>query len=218
MANKATTKLDSLSNNNLYIVLALVSLLVLGVTGFATKAFVKSLITNGKVLNAQGEAKDKLTGDLSAAPQLISEFNNLGPKATTIADALPNAADFANLLVILQNMGGSTGVTIQSAAPMTFSTSGGTTTNTTTTTTTTTTSSAPAITPPERQEFNVSITVAGSYDNLQKFLTALEKSARPMRISDAQFSGNGSQVTAQLSVTTYYQAKATLPFSTETIK
>lgn len=211
MANKTTAKLDSLSNNNLYIILALVSLLVLGITGFASKVLVKNLITNGKVLSAQGTAKSKLSTDLSAAPQLIAQFNNLGPKATTIADALPNDSDFANLLVVLQNMSGTAGVTVQSVAPLTSGAA-------TDTTTGSDSSTSGSVTPPQPQEFNVSIAVAGSYDNLQKFLTTIEQSARPMRVTDAQFSGSGSQVTAQLSLTTYFQDKATLPFSKETIK
>lgn len=208
MATKPAKK--QLSNNNLLIVLLLVTLLVIGGAVLVGKVLITDIVRNTKVLSAQSTANKNLDADLNAAPQLVDQYGQLSSSASILADALPTTQDFSGLLVELEAMAGSAGITLKSVAPsqtVAVAIDG---------TTPTTTTKAGSVPTPQNLAFTVS--VAGNYASLQKLFDAFEKSARPMRVTGAQLSGSGSQLTAELTMTTYYQDKAQLPFSKETIK
>ena len=206
--------------NNYYIVLALITLLTVGVSAFAAKALIGSIVHSTKVLSAKSAANKQLDSDQSAAPQLITSYKALTPAATQIlADALPNNADFPSFIAMMENIGGQAGVTLSSVAPDTTG-SASTTTTSTPAASASGTATAPAgassVTAP--QEDGITFTVKGAYPAMQKFFTSVELSARPIRITSIQLTGNNSALTANISATTYYEGQATLPFSTRTIK
>ena len=194
-----------MSSNNLYIVLALVTLLAVGAGAIISKNLVASVELNTKVISAKSTATKQLSTDLQAAPALVDSYNSLGSEQKTLSDALPLYADFPDLLVTLDNMSSNAGLTLKSIAP-----------NTTTATSSSTADAAPvgagnASTAP------FSISFEGTYASLTRMLNQLETSARPMRVLDISLSGTGSDLTGSMDVDTFYQPAATMPFSTETI-
>jgi hypothetical protein len=215
MASSPTTK--QLSNNNYLIVLLLISLLVLGGTVLVGKGLVNGILRDTKVLTAKNKANEQLIKNLDAAPQLVDRYKALGAKQDLIADALPNTTDLPGLMALLENMSASGGINLKSIAPSltTVATGPAATTGTATATAGTTTGT---VTPPAPQAYNVSLAFDGTYASLQKLLEGIEQSARPMRVTAMQLSGTGSSLSVQLETTTFYQDKARLPISTETIK
>ena len=203
MANKpAVTE----SSNNYFIILALASLLAVGVGGLISKSLITTIVRDHKVTAAKSAANNKLKGDVTAAPQLVSSFNGLSAgTATILSHALPNTSDFPGLISLMEVAGSQAGVSVTSIAPDTSTTgdSDGTTSGS---------ASASA------QEFPYTFEATGTYDTFQKFFANIEHSARPIRITNVELTGTGSALTGTFSATTYYQDKATLPFSTETIK
>jgi hypothetical protein len=72
--------------------------------------------------------------------------------------------------------------------------------------------------PSTPQTYPFSISFDGNYTSMLKMLGFVETSARPMRVVGLQFTGNGSSMSGELDLDTYYQAKGQLPFSKEAIK
>lgn len=205
-----TKKTSELSGSNLLIVMLLISLLVVGVTVLVGKTLVGTIIRDTKVVQKKSAADSQLSRNIEAAPQLVASYSDLGSKATTVANALPNTADFPSLIVTLENMGRGAGLRIKSVAPVqqgsvaTEEDSGAT-------------AATGSLTPtPQAYPFGISFT--GSYASLTKLLQEIETSARPMRVLDIQLTGSGSALNGTVNIETYYQAAAELPFGKETVK
>jgi hypothetical protein len=203
----ADNKQEKLKGNNLYIVLILVSVLVVGAAAIITKTLVGSIATNTKVITAKDAANNQLKSDLSAAPQLVDAYNSLGPQQTTISDALPIYSDLPDLLVTLQNMASNSGVSIKSVSP---SNNGAVATPPAPAAAGAGSSAAP-------QPYGFSISYEGSYASILRLLGQMETSARPMRVVGIQMTGTGGDLTGNLDVDTFYQPAAQMPFSTEAI-
>lgn len=201
MATKPTTK-PSLSNNNFIIMALLITLVVLGITVLVGKGLVTTIILDTKVIAMKNTAKNQLTDNLKAAPQLVDAYNKLEGTKITIADALPNTSDFSGLIALLENMAGVSGVELKTVSPETTGDVVGPTTGDI----------------PLAQEFKYTVTMSGSYDSLQKFLSAVENSVRPMKVTTLQIAGSGSELTFGLSLSTYYQDIAKIPYKLEVVK
>lgn len=205
-----------LSNNNYLVVILLVTLLVVGGVGLAGKILLTTGLRDTKVLLAKNAAVKQLDDNLSNAPQLAQAYQNLGPSSRLLADALPTNSDFPGLIALLENLSGVAGVNLKSVTPsLTTAATTAPGAGTTTGSATQTASSGGA---PTAQKYGFSLGVDGSYDAIGKLLAGFEVSARPMRVTNVQFSGTGKALTAQIDATTYYQDKASLPFTTETVK
>jgi Tfp pilus assembly protein PilO len=204
-----TSNQEKLKGNNLYIVLVLVSLLIVGATAIIAKSLIGTISINTKVVTAKDTANKQLGADLQAAPQLVDSYEALGSQQQTLNDALPNDVDFPDLLVTLDNISNNSGVTLKAVSPDQSGTA------------TTTLPSAPStgsVNAPQPQTYGFSISVEGSFASLGRLLNAIETSARPMRVVGVQISGTGSDVTCSFDIDTYYQGAGQLPFSTESIK
>ncbi|HSX03068.1 MAG TPA: hypothetical protein VLI05_07235 [Candidatus Saccharimonadia bacterium] len=202
----ASSTKKPLSNNNYFVVLLLISLLVLGVAGFAAKTLVTNIIRDTKAVSAQSKANGQLDQDLQAAPQLVEAYQSLGTQKDLIAAALPNSADLPGFIALMENLSGSVGVNLKSVAPSLTAVAA---------TGATAAASSAASTP---QPYNLTLTLEGNYNALQGLLKAIEQSARPIRVTAAQITGSANDLSIQLDITTYYQGQASLPFKKEVIK
>jgi hypothetical protein len=211
----AATKDEKLTGNNLYVVLTLVTLLAVGITVLIGKALVGSISLDSKVVTAKNTAKNQLTSDVQAAPQLVEAYSSLGTQAQTLADALPNDSDFPGLIVTLENMTTADGLQLKSVSPTAAGTAAPIASETPTAGTSTTTSGVSA---PAPQTYPFSVAFDGSYAGLLKLLGQVENSARPMRVVGIQLSGSGSAMSGEVDLQTFYQPAAQLPFGEETIK
>lgn len=236
----AASDKQQLSNNNLMIIMVLITLLVLGATALIGKALVTSIVRDTNVVSAKNKADKQLKDDLAAAPSLVQAFQGLGQSANTLADALPTTSDFPGLIVLLENISNDSGMTLKSVSPS-ASTTGATGTTATTTPTAPTASSVTSAASSSLtsgsggsgsttgaasgsamqaapKTYDFALDFDGSYVGLLKMLGDLQTSARPIRIVGMELSGSGTQMSGTLTLETFYQDKAQLPFSTETIK
>jgi Tfp pilus assembly protein PilO len=192
----------------------LVSLLVVGASGLVVKSLFTTIKRDKKVLDAKSKADKQLKEDVDAAPQLVSAYDSLGPERVILGDALPTTVDFPSLIVALENMSGAAGVKLKTVAKaqlansLVASGSGAAT-------------AAPTASDggvPAPQAYDFSVAISGTYEAMKKFLGSVETSARPMHVLDMQLSGSGSSMSADVNIETYYQDKAQLPLSKETIR
>ncbi len=202
------SKTENMSSSNLIIVMLLITLIVVGVSGLVAKSLIGSIVRDTKVVSKESAADKQVKKDVEAAPKLIEAYGQLGDKASVIADALPNKADFPSLIVTLENISRAAGFKLKSVAPgaVTVATPGDTS------------SVADVSQAPAPQSYKFSIAFTGTYASLTKMLGFLETSARPMRVLDMQLAGGGSSLSGQFDVETFYQDKAQLPFSKESVK
>ncbi len=212
-ATKTTVKAENLSNNNLMIVMLLISLLAVGVSVLVGKSLVTTIVRDTTVVKKESAADKQLSSDKDAAPKLVDAYGQLNDKTKLVADALPTEPDFPSLIVTLENMAKTAGVTLKSVTPAQAGASSVDASAGATAAASTDTSVAPT---PQSYKFGISF--SGTYASLTKFLTVIETSARPMRVLDMQLAGGGSALSGQFDVETFYQGKAQLPFGKETVK
>lgn len=218
--NNDTTK-PKLSNNNLMIVMVLISLLVVGVSALVGKALVSSILRDTKVISAKSKADKQAKEDVTSAPKLVDAYNVLGSVANTLNDALPDSKDMPGLLVTLENMSNDSGLGLKSITPAVLAIAASapiSDQNGQSSAATSSSAASSGSTVATPNPFNLVIDYDGSYPALAKFLGDIEQSVRPMKVTSVTMNGNGSALTGEIDLTTYWQSPAQLPFSTETIK
>jgi len=187
----------------------LVTLLVLGVTAIAGKALITSIARDTKVAIAKDKAEKQLKENLVAAPKLVEAYDGLSSQKSVLADALPTTADLPSLLVTYENIAAQSGVKLKSI---------GSSVGAATTAAAADGSASSGSIAAVPQTYDINYTFAGSYAALTKLFTAMELSARPMRVTSVNMNGSGSAMSGDISLQTYFQDKAELPIGTETIK
>jgi Tfp pilus assembly protein PilO len=201
----SATEAAQLSNNNYFIILGLITLLVLGVGVFAAKIFISDIRHSSKVLTSDNIANRQLDSDLSAAPLLIASYNTLSAQSmVTLKDAMPATSDFPGLISLLESAGNQDGILFSAISPSLTNDASAPTPDSTTT--------------GSYQTLDASASFSGTYPSLVKLITSLEQSARPITIDSIDMSGSSTSISGTLNITTYYEDKASLPFTTGNIK
>jgi hypothetical protein len=198
-----------LSNNNYLIVLALITLLVVGGAVIGGKMLFSTIVRDTKVVLAKQKANEQLERNVTAAPDLIRHYQDLGGQQALIASALPNDADLPGLIGLMENMTSVAGVTMKSIGPST---------NVAVVAAPAASEDGTVVVNDKPQTYAFAMSLEGSYAAFQTLLQAMEQSARPMRVNAMQMSGSASSLSIVLDATTYYQDKATLPIRMEEIK
>jgi hypothetical protein len=227
------SKQQEMSSNNLIIIMVLITLLVVGVTAIVTKTLWDDISLNSKVVSAKSLAAKNADADVSAAPGLVDAYDNLGNQTALLSDALPNTSDYPSLIVEMENIANDSGMKLKTVAPNSagLSATSGSVSGASSAASSSSSSNSvvagssassassstglPNLSP---QDYPFTMTVEGNYTGLLKLLGDLETSARPMRVSGISISGGGTSMTAEVSVDTYWQPAAQLPFGTETVK
>jgi hypothetical protein len=200
----ATKKSSKLSVMNYLLIMIGVSVLVVGASVVIGRGQVVDIVQQINIQNAKNKANNQLDADSKSAAQLITNYQNLdAPTKALIADSLPQTADQPGFLVILDSMAKQAGLTLRTYSPAQLFTSG---------------LPAAGSDMPAAQTMDVSLSLTGNYTALNKMLGLIEQSSRPIRVNGIQVSGSGGSLSIQLSVTTYFQDKASLPFKSEELK
>jgi hypothetical protein len=200
----ATKKKSTLSVVNYLLIMIGVSVLAIGAAGIVGRGLVVDIIQQVNIQNAKTKANNQLDADSGSASQLITNYKNMDSATQTlISDSLPITADQPGFLAMLDSMAKQAGLTLRTYSPAQLVTSN-------------LTSAGAGIPAPQNMDVNLGLN--GSYTALSKMFGLIEKSARPIRVNSIQVSGSGNSLSIQLSVTTYYQEKASLPFKLEALK
>lgn len=182
---------------------------ILVFTLVSSKTFISQLEYQNRVIAARQTAVNQLKADAGAVTSLDKSFNqfesastniiggssvlgngkNSGDNATIILHALPPNYDFPGLVASLQNVLSGQGYTINSI--------GGTDNSATILNT-------PSANPtPVQIPFSLSVT--GTYPQIQQLINTLQASIRPFGIQTINLSGSDSALSASIQAYTYYQ-------------
>lgn len=181
--------------------------------------FIQKLVYNNKVIATKNLANDTLKKNIQNAASLKQEVDalvgnqdlatvktNSSDSATKIVlDALPSVNDPTSLATSLQQaILNKSGVTIESiTVPNTVSEEGDVTTS---------------VSNAEPIEQQFSVTVSGSYDKIKNMVVDLERTIRPMKITEINLNGDEAAMRATVSGVTYYQPAKNASIQEETVK
>lgn len=199
---KPTTKrafASNLSTSNLIAGAILVSVLSVVLALVIGRMLVDSLMLNARVIGKKSAASQQMNANYDALKGLEDDYNSLGATRETVATALPTRPDLPVLWAMLENIATTSGMTTNSVNS-----------------TATTDVDAPAGGPV--QQLPITVSVQGSYTALQEYLKNIERSTRPLRVTNINLSGTNNAVQATLTITTYYQGAAKLDASSEVVQ
>lgn len=159
---------------------------------------------NTRVTAEKESVRDTLEENISNAEALRQSFSTFESGDVTskeVLDALPSKYDFAAIITSLDSLAKRSGMLLtgftgddQSAEAMQSSTR------------------------PEAIAIPFTIEVEGDYEGLQEFMNNLELSIRPMQVESVEISGSDENITANISISTFYQPQASLDVETKVVE
>ena len=180
----------------IYICLATVALIFALV---AAQALWKQIQYQNKVLSLRNKAIDQLEKNKKATAQLQAQYvafdtasesiiGNSDANSKVVLNALPSKYDFPALATSLENLVNKSGVTLVSI-----------------TGTDDQLNAKQSSIEPQPVDIPFSLSVKGSYDSIKTFISNLEKSTRPMKITKISFSGSEGTMQVDIAAVTQYQ-------------
>jgi hypothetical protein len=159
-------------------------------------------------ISKQGEQ----AGTLQVNGQTINLSGQDGDNAKIVLDALPSSYDFPALISSIEKF------TLQDHIPLQGV--GGTDLALDSSTTTAAPTAASASSSAQAQGLPISFSVSSQtdYHTVQTLINDLERSIRPVDISQLALNGSGSSMTVSVQATTYYQNPINLKITEETVK
>jgi Tfp pilus assembly protein PilO len=200
---------QEMKTSNYIGLLIAISVLVILVGGLAIKTFGADFLHNQRVISKKNTAQKTLAADVLSVKAISNQYQTLGSQAQIVNDSLPNGSDIPGLANAIEAMGSATGTNFTDISDN--ATSGAVATAPTTTSSSSTTSSA--ATP-----ININIATSASYANLDKFLSVLESSSRPIQVSGVALTGTNAKLTVTIDAITYYQTPVSFNVTTEAVK
>ena len=190
--------------NQLTLVAAAITTAVVIFSLVAAQALVKQLSYQNKVISLKSKANKQLVTNVAAAKELdksYQTFENLpesviGTKdknSKIVLDSLPSKYDFPALATSLEGL-----IKLSSMKIATIS-------GTDDEASAEQNSASPT---PVKIPFQISAT--GNFTNAQKLLVNLERSIRPMKVSEVTFSGSDASLQVSVNADTYYQPEKKL--------
>lgn len=217
-------KMDKAQSTILGIVVGAIIVTVFCLT--SVKVLVGQALYQQRVINARNASVKQLNEDISDAGKLSTQYNSVflgsdgeniiggksvssdgavppdGDNGKIVLDALPTTYDFPALLTSLSKVMSADGIGSQSIGGTDQATS---------------VDSSPTYNP---QPAAINLTVSGSttYNGSKQLLNDLERSIRPFDVTHLTLSGNESNLTISMDLTTYYQPAKTLSIPSKEIK
>lgn len=158
-----------------------------------------------KVLDQKNQVNKTLEQNVAALPQLQENFRKLeteGPKPEKVFEALPIREEYAALAKELEAVAALAGAQL-----------------------TATVKPLAAVLPPEQQptqptaiEMTLQSQVKGSYPALERFVTLIEATTRPVKVVKLNFNGSGQEVTLTVDMVTWWQPRTVLGDQKEVIE
>lgn len=190
---------SSLSTSNLIAACILVGILSVVIALLVGRMLLDSMMLNARVIGKKSAANKQISTNYDNLKNLQDDYNSLGALRETVTTALPTNPGLPQLWAMVENIGTASGVSINSVGS-------------------TATSDAEAPAGSAVQQLPITISAQGSYAAIQSFLSNIELSTRPLRVTNVALSGTNNSMQATLTVTTYYQGAADLKVGSEVVQ
>ncbi len=179
------------ANSTVFVAVAIAAVIVM-FSLISTRFMWNKKSYNDRVITAKTKARNDIKQNVENLGKLAEQFpaldNSATLNATTILHALPPLYDYASLATSLNAIAITSGVTFNGSSGQDTSADA--------------IKSAPVSKP---IEIPITLQVTGSYDAIKTYMTNLERSIRPIQVSNVSYSGSSDQLQAQIQAITYYQ-------------
>lgn len=201
MSNKATTRREKITRaNSTVFVFTAIAAVVVAFCLVSARSLWNKKSYNDRVIEAKTQARDTVKINLENINKLAEQFPALNSSASTnaktILNALPPEYDYAALASSIESLAQRSGVSFTGAVGQDNSAAA--------------VASAVASSP---VEIPLSLQVSGNYDEVTSFIQNLEKSIRPISVTNVVYSGSNTSLRATIQATTYYQPTRSLEVS-----
>ncbi len=159
---------------------------------------------NNRVISEKSKASSILKQNVNNISALQASFNVFEAgdvKSATILDALPSKYDYPALATSMESLVQRSGLTLEAFTGDDLEEG-----------------AVQSEVQPVPIEIEFILTVSGSYENVQKLITNLERTIRPMKITSLELKGNDGSMTTTIEVVTYYQPATSLTVETRIIE
>ncbi len=199
------TKRQLIEKSNTTVVISTIIAAMVVAFALVTLNFMWSLSGHhNRVIAEKSKASKILSENVENIEDLQASFNILEAgdvKSTTVLDALPSKYDYPALATTIESLISSSGLTMKSF-------SGDDKEN----------EAIQESTKPEPVPIEFSLSVSGSYADIQKFIDNMDRTIRPMKIVRIELQGSDNSMDANMKVVTYYQPSTSLEVETRTIE
>ncbi|MBP7835037.1 type 4a pilus biogenesis protein PilO [Candidatus Saccharibacteria bacterium] len=197
---RLSTKRLQIEKSNTKVLIAIsVAVVFLVFSLVATQALYKKLKYQNSVISLRNQAVDQLKKNISATNELEAQYiafdtspesitGNSDPNSKVVLNALPSKYDFPALATSLEALLNTSGVAIESI-----------------TGTDDQVAAEQTNINPKPLEIPFTITAKGSYASIQSLVKNIERSTRPIKITNISLKGTDSSMQATIKATTYYQ-------------
>lgn len=189
-------------DNNFILILLSVTSFIVVFCLIGSNALYKRISYQDKVISARTTADNQLKANISSSNTLQSAYDafeaqkpvvsGVSKNSVMVLDALPSKYDFPALVTSLSKLMAISGLSVQSINGIDAEV--------------TAVQSSPD---PKVIPINFQLTGSGSYGAVSTFISNLEKSIRPITITNIAFTGSDAKLTVTIKATTYYQPEKT---------
>lgn len=160
---------------------------------------------NDRVIGAKTAARSAIESNLQSLDSLNNQYPELRDRssnnAKTILHALPPTYDYAALVTSMEYLAQTSGVRLVGGVGQDQSATAVKEQN---------------ISQP--QEIPLTLSVEGTYEGVVRYITALERSIRPVIVTNIDMNGNNANLQVNLQAKTYYQPARTLDVAKEEVR
>lgn len=180
-------------------------------SAFAVQALFKQISYQNKVIGLRSKANKTLTSNVAAAQALETSYNafndssesvlgNNTKNAKIVLNALPSKYDFPAVVSSVSYLAKISGVGLSDISGNDEELT-----------------AEQQSANPQVVEIPFSVTVAGSYASVQKFIENVQKSIRPFEVLTTDFRGSDATMSATISMKTFYQPEKQLQLQEEVV-
>lgn len=159
---------------------------------------------NARVIGEKEQARDILEENVTNAEALkerFSAFEDGEVASQEVLDALPSKYDFAAVITSIDSLAKRSGMLLTSFSGDDLSAD-----------------AVQTAIQPEPVDISFTITVEGSYEDLQDFMETLDRSIRPIQVQSLEIGGSDDNISADIIMSTFYQPEASIDVETKVVR
>ncbi|GAC1390662.1 MAG: hypothetical protein NVSMB46_00900 [Candidatus Saccharimonadales bacterium] len=224
MAIKITSKRLQIDKANTTVVIVVsIAAFVTVFSLFASKALLSRKAYQARVITAKTHANNILVDDIKASDSLVSSYEDFvkqspnvlggsiaqdasgekdGDNARIVLDALPSQYDFPALTTSIEKILVKGGYKINGITGNDDSVA----------------QAAAKVTAPVAIPIPISVSAESNYASIQNLIIVFEKSIRPFQVQTIDFTGNDTDIKAEIAMQTFYQPGQGLTEKSKVIK
>lgn len=187
-----------------FVIFMAIPLIIIAISLVSINHFWGTRAYNKRVIGVRTDARDlavKNVDSLDKLSQSLSDLEKQKYDSGWVLDALPSRYDFPALATSIEKLIQQNGLELESFIGQDDAVN-----------------AVNEQSSPEPVDIPLTVSVTGSYIEIQDFIQQLEASIRPIQVQEITFSGNDGTMSSTIKMLTFYQPSESLDFTTVEVK